>query len=91
MPKTHDLGNHETVFPVSLCLPDVHLPKRLGLDGIDDLDLEILLQQVPIHTQPVMTGCLHANEQVFSGNVQARKQTQQLFTAFLAVGKGDAV
>ena len=30
----------------------------------DDFHLEALFQQVPIHTQPVVAGGLHANKQV---------------------------
>ena len=85
------MGDDEAVFSVVLRLPDIHLPKRLGLDRVDDLDFKTLFQQIPVHTQPVMAGSFHANEQAIIGDTQPLEQRQQLFTAFLTVGKGDAV
>ena len=87
LPEAHDLGDDEAVLPVILCLTDVHLPERLGLDGVDDLYLKALIQQIPVHAQPVVAGGLHADEQVLFGDVQPLEQRQQFPAALFAVGK----
>ena len=62
-----DFGDDLCVYAVILDLAHAHVAQGVGDDGVDDLDVETLLQEPGVKDEPVVSGCLHAHLGVLRG------------------------
>lgn len=87
--KADNLGDDEGILGIVLSLPDIKIPQRVGLYGIDHMDGEARVTQMPVQRQPVMAGSFQADlHQRQIGNM-GFEEIHEALKAGEAVGKAE--